>query len=201
MRIHNLYQHRSKPLRGKFTVMGQKKLSRRDLEKGFTLVEIMVVVVIISIMALFAAPELINYGPNMRVKAAARDLHTNLQRMKIDAIKRNRDVVMDISTVTCVDNDEGGGYQIHVDNDDGGVEEWLTFADDNDDDGSPDTYYNMPKSTALCAESFTGSSMGFGSRGLVLGNNAGKFTVKNNRNRTYTITVNVSGGISIEKTP
>jgi prepilin-type N-terminal cleavage/methylation domain-containing protein len=56
---------------------------------GFTLVEVITVLVIISLLAVFAAPEVINWRPKMRLKSAADTLAENLQRAKMHAIKNN----------------------------------------------------------------------------------------------------------------
>jgi len=174
-------------------------------ERGFTLVEIMVVVVIISIIALFAAPEFKSFGPNMRLKAAARNLHNNLQKMKVEAIKRNSEVVMLISA------DPVNSYRIFIDEDSSGVqngtEEWFTFTDDSGD-ASPDTDYDTPNNTVLTSS--TSPSMGFNSRGLLLdpttnvevlpdGQNGFLFTLNNDIGSTYTVSVYIAGKIATQK--
>jgi len=167
--------------------------------KGFTLVEIMIVVVIISVIALFAAPSMVDFGPNMRVKAAARDLHNNLQKMKVEAIKRNRDVIMNFTLVAC--GTQGGSYQIFIDDDSSGAqngaEEWLSFSDGGVDP-APDIDYDMPQNTGLCNSTFAGTTMGFNSSGMVLNNNNGIFTVQNDRGLTYLVTVLVAGAITTQ---
>lgn len=172
-------------------------------KRGFTLVEIMVVMAIIAIIVLFAGPQLIDFGPNMRVKAAARDLHSNLQKMKIEAIKRNRDVVMEISV------SPANFYKIFIDESGDGnqvdPEEWLDFADDSND-ASPDTDYDMPKNSVLTSS--TSAKMGFNSLGLLLdptnvetvnGQEVFLFTLNNDRGRTYTVSITLAGGINTKK--
>lgn len=58
-------------------------------EKGFTLVEIIMVTVIIAIMTAFAVPSFLSWLPNMRLKAAARDLYGAAMKTKGEAVKRN----------------------------------------------------------------------------------------------------------------
>jgi len=197
----------------------------RVTEKGFTLVEIIVVVVILAVIALFAAPEIINFGPNMRVKAASRDLNTNIQKLKLEAIKNNSNVVMLINTVACgglpsVVPSPGGTYQMFIDNGAGaggvagdgiqnGTEKFLPFTDKSGD-AIPDTDYDLPKNTALCGA--TSANLGFTSRGLFLdpttnieplplsdGSTGFLFTLNNDRNRTYTVSVSIASGIKTEK--
>jgi len=74
-------------------------------QSGFTLVEVMLVLVIIALIAIFAAPEVGNWQPNIRLKGAAREFYANMQKAKLHAIKTNSDVNVTIST-----NCPGGSY-------------------------------------------------------------------------------------------
>lgn len=56
---------------------------------GFTLVELMVVVAIIVIMGFFAAPEIMNFRPNMELNSASRQLYGTLQNCKLLAVRHN----------------------------------------------------------------------------------------------------------------
>ena len=221
--LYKLYE----TVRGKVTRMEKKKIINttkkmspnvyRFTEKGFTLIEIMVVVVIIALIALFAGPELVNFGPNMRVKATARDLHTNLQKAKVEAIKTNRSVLITFNPVDCATT-LGGIYTINIDEDsDGTVNagDIPLVMNDSSNDAAPDYDYDLPQNAALCENHplpppDTGLPAGatifiFSPQGLWL-DNAGSplggytiFRVQNDRGRTYEISVSISGGIKTVK--
>ena len=61
----------------------------RKRETGFSLIELLVIIVIIAILAAIAIPGFSAWLPNYRLRQAARDVYSNLQRAKVNAIKSN----------------------------------------------------------------------------------------------------------------
>lgn len=59
--------------------------------RGFTLIEVIVVMVTMTIMAGFAVPQILAFLPNIRLKSAAMDLYTNMQSVRLEAVKSNHD--------------------------------------------------------------------------------------------------------------
>ena len=171
-------------------------MQRRTQQQGFTLAEVIIVVAIIGILAAIAIPNFLSWLPNMRLKAAARDLHSDMQRAKMEAVKRNTNVVILFNAVACPGlpaavPTPGGGYQIFVDDGAGGG-----TVKNNIRDGSEVilSTVTMPIDTALCAENFGGNT-GFTPKGLLIGNNIGTVTMDNRTNRSYSMTLTIAGGI------
>jgi len=99
-----------------------KMLQKRKMEKikgfiqkktldnrGFSLVEIITVVVIILVLSAFAAPDILQWRENTRVTSAARDFIADLNNAKITAIQNNAPVVTSITT------GDSSAYTVFVD--------------------------------------------------------------------------------------
>ena len=79
-------------------------------QRGFTLVEVMIVVAIVGILAAVATPMITASLPRYRLRAEARELVINFKKAKMEAVKRNRDVVIVFSGV----GTQNGSYQVYV---------------------------------------------------------------------------------------
>lgn len=167
---------------------------------GFTLVELMTVVAIIVILAAFAAPEVINWRPKMRVKGAADTLSENMQRAKMHAIKNNVSVVFTFAAGTgapartCT----GGNYSF-VDN---AVPPIVVASETFNDLTTPES---TARTSGLCLQASTFAvGDGFTPRGLSLVAGGGVVTLSNAslaaaNDPTYVVTQTVAGGIQLQK--
>ncbi|HTO89442.1 MAG TPA: GspH/FimT family pseudopilin [Thermoanaerobaculia bacterium] len=68
--------------------------------RGFSLVELVIVVALIAMMSLLAAPWFIKLNQRNQIKSAARELQTTLLAARMKAVKRNQQVNVVISSVT-----------------------------------------------------------------------------------------------------
>lgn len=77
-------------------------------DRGISLAEVLTVMAIITILAGVSIPAIMSYLPNIRLKGAARDLYSNLQKARMIAIKENKDCAVVFDTA----NDK---YEIRAD--------------------------------------------------------------------------------------
>ena len=167
----------------------------RKNSKGFTLIELMIVVAIIGIMALVTAPNLVNGLPTYRIKSAVRDCTSSLRGARSTAIKDKRDVAVSFNTdknFFIID-----GRKLPVD---GSLERrygsGVAFGS-----GSATTGVNG-ESIPSDAISFNDNSITFTSRGLAdfgAGNMNGAAYFTNNRGDAYAVTVNAAGAVAIRR--
>ena len=161
-------------------------MSGHDVSKrhqdGMTLVEIAVVLVIISILAIFVAPEMTKWGPRMNLKAAGEDLFTALQRAKVYAIKNNVNVLFTFTPPAAC---PGGTY---------------TFTD-NATPSNTVVAGNVTKYSGVCLATTFVAGDGFTSRGLPINPGSKTVTVSNSSLGTvkYVITQTAAGGVTLDK--
>lgn len=163
-------------------------------ERGFTATEIIVVLVILGILGAIGIPNFIKMKPNFQLKAAARELYGNMQKARMEAVKRNTNVGISFTTVAFPA--EGGGYTIFVDDGAGGG-----TAGNAVQDGTEEilTTMTMPMKCSLSSASFLGNPRtGYTPEGLPLGNRTGTVQLRNNQSRWYQITLANSGHVRLQ---
>ena len=79
-------------------------------QKGFTLIEIVIVLSIIGIMTAVVVPNFLKWRPGMLLKSASRDLYSSMQKAKIEAVKTNTTVTFNF-TSSSGDPCKGGRYR------------------------------------------------------------------------------------------
>lgn len=144
-------------------------------QRGFTLLEVIIVVVIIGIMAAIAVPNFLSWLPNMRLKAASRDLYGHMMRAKVEAVKSNTPTLFNFSSGTgspCT----GGSY---------------TFSN------SAGNLVNTTMEHDVCLSTPTTYPNGFKTNGAALGTTGTVLLTHPKSSKTYTITQTIAGGVSI----
>jgi len=70
-------------------IMSTRTQSTKNNSIGFTLIELLVVIAMLAVLGLIAIPAFSAWMPEYRLKQAARELYSNLQRAKMGAVRAN----------------------------------------------------------------------------------------------------------------
>jgi type IV fimbrial biogenesis protein FimT len=177
--------------------------------KGFTLVEVLVVLTIITILIAVAVPAFLAWRPNIHYRQAGRDLFLDMQLAKMEAVKRNVNVGVILNEVgSCPAEgtaapvpEPGGSYSLFYDDGSGagGVR------NDNIKNGSEETIKNvsLPKYVAFCDKSIA-VNFGFQPEGLPF--TAApivypiELTIQNETGRAGLVSLSLAGNISLNLT-
>lgn len=164
---------------------------KNALPKGFTLVEVLTVIVILGILAAVALPMINASIPKYRLRAAARELVIDFKKAKVEAVKRHRDVLIQFTRETVGNTDAGGSYLLCVDaNNDNACnagEELKTVP--------------MPRNVRLVSTTFNApvDLAGYNSRSLPWNSNLGTVRLQSSDGtRTYLISLSSAGGVSLQ---
>ncbi len=86
---------------------------------GFTMVEVMVTIAVVAILAGIAAPSMIAFVRDSRLRGVSGQLFTDLQFARSEAIRRNRPVLLcAVAGCAVPTGNWAGGWQVCVDADD-----------------------------------------------------------------------------------
>jgi len=144
--------------------------------KGFTLIEVIIVVAIIGIMAAISILAISSWLPNYQLKAAARELYSGMQKARMVAVKTNTTSTMTFTAgvgTPC----EGGSY---------------TFTD-----GNGNRVASVIVDKGVCISSSSTFPGGFNSDGTTFGAVGTVILTHIRSHRTYQLTQAIAGGMSL----
>jgi prepilin-type N-terminal cleavage/methylation domain-containing protein len=146
--------------------------------RGFSLIELLVVIGIIAIAAMIGFPLLNQYAINKNLRSAARDIVADIQTQKERAISENR-------RCRIIFNVAGNSYTLQRENDAGTA--YVNLLDKTPASFSDDI--------RLTGANFSGgSTITFQTRGT---SSFGNLSLENRRNYTAQITVNIAGRTNV----
>ncbi len=165
--------------------------------KGFSLVELIITIAIIATISAIATPTILSWLPNKRLKAAARDVYSTMQRAKIEAVQRNNCISTTFNIVPWPAT--GGGYTTFIDD---GAGAGGIRCNGIQDGGELTLFFpiTMPKDVALTSADNIGGfqTVCFNGKSLVCGSQSGNIEMRNNQALWYRIRVQAAGVIMIQ---
>jgi len=162
-------------------------------KKAFSLLELLFVILILGILTGIGMPSFIDAIDNHRLKGSARNLFSVFKKARLEAIRRNTNVVISIIPAGYSPGGMVGSYQVFVDDGAGsgtagnfildGAEQVLVLA-------------NMPAKVSLISSTFTGTpkSTAFNSRGLPI--KLGDVRLRNST-RWYRVSLSIAGNVNM----
>jgi prepilin-type N-terminal cleavage/methylation domain-containing protein len=162
------------------------KKKERRVDKGISLLELLMVVSIISILSAVAIPSISKVKPRYELRAEARELVINLKKAKLEAVKHKRNVL--VFFTPGVGN--AGGYQVFVDMN-------ANFLYDAGIDTEIIEFWPLRRNVRLTTDPGFNST-GFNSRAMLVGGN-GSVVLSATETDPYTISVFQSGSVRMQR--
>jgi len=162
-------------------------------KKGFTLIELMIVIAIMGIISAISAPNIVKGLPKYRLKRAARDITSNIRGARSIAIKTKKDVPIQFDL-------DKHRYSING--------KWYPNADITTNNALSEYYgsglsFGLGNSAGVDEAqgdscSFTGNQVIFNSRGINR-TDPGAIFITNNEGAAYRTRINAAGTILLQK--
>lgn len=154
-------------------------------QSGFTLLELLTVLAVLAALTAIATPVFSSWLPNYRLRSAAREIYSCFQRARMEAVRRNRTVVVRF-------DEAHGTYEVFVDTSENGTREagesllaQVALPEDV-------RFEHIGFSSGVPAPGYTG-------RGLPWKSRIGHVQIKSSRGRSCKIILSIAGNLRMEQ--
>ena len=158
---------------------------------GFTLVELMTVIGILTLLAAIGLPNFIGWRENAQLGRAARELYSSFHLAKVSAVRTNQ-------FCTAAFNQGGYDFVVFVDAD-------SDLVLDNDEQKIAFMSWSNFGTVSLTGVNFSGSpgdAVGFAPDGLPRNNSgnltSGSVNLRNKKGKTISLNLTLAGGVAIQ---
>lgn len=159
-------------------------------KSGFSMLEVLIVIVIMALMMGFGVPYILGWLPHYRARNAARDIHSNMQIARMAAIKEHR---------PCTVTFDSDGYKVYFDDPsnhnnvyDAGSDQLLkavNLAEEYKGDVIPDGMTLPDNSVTFLSNGLIESTLGSVSRTVAV--------ATAERDRRWVLSISPTGGVRI----
>ena len=151
--------------------------------KGFTLVELMIVIAIIGVLAAIITPSFLSWRDRSKVRGDATELRAAFESTKLRAIKHNTNAVVTFPDAT--------SYQAYVDTNNNNVRDAGEVII---------TTRTLAPGVTITTNTFTGNDMAFNPRGMANGpNSTGRIVMTSPGGASYEVVVSSFGRVRMER--